>query len=294
MGIICAAFVNGKYPPRIEPESLIDRLRALLDSADAWLSEDQRVQGARLLIEHGMVFGNFELARSAAFATRHLIDAGRGSALHRGRWLIAAAYAYFFRGDMEAALPYLNQAQSLARQSQSSGLAFEIGFALCDYWMKANDLQRADDEMALLESVAARAVPAQRAQFARMKGRLLLLQERLTEGLRWAEEARRMALPAGFSKAYLRVFDVDVVYALVANDRLPEAIDCIAQLEFEPIEQRIAVEHCVRFLAAPAGSGLAAKRSGCRRAIELCDAAGESANATRSHLRSCSEQRCGN
>ena len=267
MGIICAAFVNGRYPPRIEPEAVIDRLRALLDREDAWLSEDQRVQGARVLIEHGMVFGNFELARSAAFATRHLIDAGRGSALHRGRWLIAAAYAYFFRGDMAAALPYLNQAQSLARQSQSSGLAFEMGFALCDYWMKANDLQRADDEMALLESVAARAVPAQRAQFARMKGRLLLLQERLTEGLRWAEEARRMALPAGFSKAYLRVFDMDLVYALVANERLPEAIACMAQLEFEPIEQRVAVEHCVRFLAAP--EELSLLRSGLGAAAQL-------------------------
>ena len=50
--------------------------------------------------------------------------------------------------------------------------------------MKARDLQRAADEMQLLEPVAEHAPPAQRAQYARMRARLLLLQERLAEGLR--------------------------------------------------------------------------------------------------------------
>jgi ATP/maltotriose-dependent transcriptional regulator MalT/DNA-binding SARP family transcriptional activator len=248
MGIMCAAFVAGHYPPEIQSEALVTRMRLLLDVEKAWLSDDQRVQAARTLIEHGMVFSSFELARSAVLSTRSIVDNAKGGALHRGRWLIAAAYAYFQRDDTKECLTYFDKARTLAEQSNSPRLSFELGFALSDYWMKAHDLQRAADEMQLLESVAEQAPPAQRAQYARMRARLFLLQERLPEGLRWTEEARRMAVPAGYSGANLRVFDFDLVNALAANDRLTEAIDLLSRQEFEPREIRIAVENCLQFL----------------------------------------------
>jgi ATP/maltotriose-dependent transcriptional regulator MalT/DNA-binding SARP family transcriptional activator len=248
MGIMCAAFVAGRYPPQIQSDVLVARMRLLLDVEQAWLSDDQRVQAARTLIEHGMVFSSFELARSSVLATRSLVEESKGGALHRGRWLIAAAYSYFQRDDTTECLAYLEEARSLAEQSNSARLSFELGFALSDYWMKARDLQRAADEMQLLEPVAEQAPPAQRAQYARMRARLLLLQERLAEGLRWTEEARRMAVPAGYSGANLRVFDFDLVNALAANDRLADAIDLLRRQEFEPREIRIAVENCLRFL----------------------------------------------
>lgn len=251
MGIMCAAFVAGRYPPQVQSDALVARMRLLLDVEQAWLSDDQRVQAARTLIEHGMVFSSFELARSFVLSTRSLVNRSTGGALHRGRWLIAAAYSYFQRDSTAECLAYLDEARSLADQSNSSRLSFELGFAFSDYWMKAHDLQRATDELQLLESVAEQAPPAQRAQYARMRARLFLLQERLPEGLRWTEEARRMAVPAGYSGANLRVFDFDLVYALAANDRLAEAIDLVSRQEFEPREIRIAVENCLRFLHEP-------------------------------------------
>ncbi|MGZ9057847.1 MAG: AfsR/SARP family transcriptional regulator [Burkholderiaceae bacterium] len=248
MGVMCTAFVAGRYPPQISSDELVARMKLLLDVEQAWLSDDQRVQAARTLIEHGMVFSSFELARSSVLSTRSLVAESKGGALHRGRWLIAAAYSYFQRDDTTECLAYLEEARSLAEQSNSVRLSFELGFALSDYWMKAHNLQRAADEMQMLEPVAEQAPPAQRAQYARMRARLFLLQERLPEGLRWTEEARRMAVPAGYSGANLRVFDFDLVNALAANDRLGEAVDLVSRQEFEPREIRVAVESCLRFL----------------------------------------------
>ena len=158
--------------------------------------------------------------------------------------------------------------------------------------MKVHDLQRAGDEMQLLESVAQQAPPAQRAQYARMRARLFLLQERLPEGLRWTEEARRMAVPAGYSGANLRVFDFDLVNALAANDRLTEAIDLLSRQEFEPREIRIAVENCLRFLHEGATdvqllrTGLqAAKQSG------FTSLTGARSHAISAYMRGCVSQR---
>ena len=55
-------------------------MRLLLDLKEVWLSDDQRIQAARALIEHGMVFGSFELARAFVLATRFLVDSA--SAVH--------------------------------------------------------------------------------------------------------------------------------------------------------------------------------------------------------------------
>lgn len=268
MGIMCAAFVTGSYPPQIDSEALVARMRILLDQEKAWLSDDQRVQAARTLIEHGMVFSSFELARNSVLATRYLVRESRGGALHRGRWLIAAANSYFQRDDTSECFTYLLEAQSLARQSSSSRLSFELGFALADYWMKSRDLPRAADELLQLESVAEHAPPAQRAQYARMRARLFLLQNQLPEGLRWTEDARKMAIPAGYSGANLRVFDFDLINALTANDRLAEAIDLVCSQEFEPREIRIAVENCLRFLHG-GSTDVALLRTGLRAAAQL-------------------------
>ena len=115
-------------------------------------------------------------------------------------------------------------------------------------WIKALDLARAAEELTLLEPIATTSPPAQRAQFARMKGRLLLLQGKTAEGLHWTIEAKKMALPAGFSGANLRVFEFDLIYALTANGRIEEAIELASGVQFHPPELPQAVEHCVRFL----------------------------------------------
>ncbi|MEP6609199.1 MAG: BTAD domain-containing putative transcriptional regulator [Burkholderiaceae bacterium] len=248
MGVMCAAFVSAAYPPQIDADGLIARMNVLLGRNEVWLSDDQRVQAARILIEHGHVFARHQLARNMILATRALIDSAHAGALHRGRWLISAAYAYFESGDTERAKEYLDHARLVVEQSHSSRLAFELGLASADYSMKSQDLQSAVDELRTLETLATASAPAQRAEYARMLTRLLLLQGHAAEGLRWAEEAKRMALPAGFRGANLRGFEMEHVYALAANDRLADAVELISRQEFEPPEARLAVEYCLRFL----------------------------------------------
>ena len=248
MGVMCVAFVRAAYPPGFDSEALIARMRSLLDSRSPWLSDDQRVQAARILIEHGLVFSKHELARNVIIATRSLAQDPAGGALHRGRWLIAAANAHFGSGDIERSVDYLNEARLVAEQSKSSRLSFDLGLAFAAHWMKAQDLQAAAHELQLLENAAANEPPAQRVEYARMMTRLLLLRGQSAEGLRWAEETIRMALPAGFSGANLRTFEMELVYALAANDRFADAIELLRSKDFEPREARLAVEHCLSFL----------------------------------------------
>lgn len=248
MGILCSALVRGCFPAQVDPAAVIARIRLLIEEEVGWLSDDQRVQAARLLIEHSRLFETFVQAQNVIVATRFLIARSSASALHRGRWLIASSYAYLLAGDTAQSTKYLSEARLIAERSKSAQLSFELGQAFANHWMKAQDFEKAAVELNALEELATRSVPAGRADYARMMARLLLLQERPAEGLRWAEEARRLAVPAGFSGANLRGFEIELVYALAANDRLAEAIDLVSQKGFEPHDARLAVEHCLRFL----------------------------------------------
>ena len=248
MGVACAASVYGAYAPQIDADALIARLQQLLESDQAWLSDDQRVQAARIVIDQGHVFLKHELAQTAIIATRWLIDRAAGGALHRGRWLIAAASEYFESGDAPRSLAALNEAQLLVETSQSSRLSFELGLAYAGHWMKSQDLAQAAVALRSLETLAGDAPPAQRAEHARLMTRLLMLQGQLADGLRWAYEAKRLAIPAGFEGATLRAFEIELIYALAANDKLSEAVDLLDQQDFEPRDVRVAIEHSLRFL----------------------------------------------
>ncbi|MBA3254346.1 MAG: AAA family ATPase [Burkholderiaceae bacterium] len=249
MAIVCAALMQGEYPAQSKSLESIPRLMQLLEMESVWLSHDQRVQAGRLLIEHARVFHGDQIqASNAIVATRRLIQDGIGGALHRGRWLIAAAYAHFEVGNTAASLEYLQQARALAEQSSSLRLQFELSLALADHWMKAQMLPQAAAELDRLEHLAGACPPAQRAEFARIMARLLLLQERHTDGLRWAEDAMRLAVPAGFNGANLRKFEVELVYALAANERLADALTLIKQHDAVPIEAGFAIAHCLQFL----------------------------------------------
>ncbi len=247
MGIICAAFARSRYPSVIDPDALTARLQYLIESQHGWLSHDQRVQGARLLIEHCDSLSKFERGATVIIATRSLIDEAVGGVLHRGRWLIAAANFYASSSAAEAAV-CLHEARSLTTKLEASRLSFELGFASADYWMKAQDFSRAADELSALQQVATKAPPAQRAEYAELMTRLLLLQGRLVEGLQWAEEAMRIAVPAGFTGPNLRAFEMECVYALAANGRLADAIVLVGRSQSDPIEFDSAVKYCLRFL----------------------------------------------
>ena len=268
MATICAALMQGAYPPQINSHELILRLQEILEADDVWLSDDQRVQAARLLIEHARIFRSDIQPSSAIVATRRLIKKGVGGSLHRGRWLITTAYACFEDGNATESLEYLQQARALAEQNSSSRLQFELCFALANHWMKAQMLPQAEEELGRLEHLAESCPPAQRAELARIKARLFLLQDRYSEGLRWAEDAMRLAGPAGFSGANLRRFDVELVYALAANGRLTDALKLIKQHDAVPIEAGMAIADCLEFLVT-GGTDLQLLRSGLRNAEQI-------------------------
>ena len=208
--------------------------------------------------------------------------------LHRGRWLIIAAYFHVAGGEADKASKYLDEARALAKRFQASRLLFELGFASVDHWMKAQDLVHAMDELSDLHELATKAAPAQRAEYAKMMTRLLLLQGRLVEGLQWSEEAMRIALTAGYSGANLRAFEMELVYALAANDCLSEAAGLVSRMEIEPREHRSAVECCLRFLLEGEKDSIACvtRRFAKCGTSQLHQPAGSRARPTGTYLRS--------
>ena len=58
MGVICAALNAGAHPATIDANAVTRRLLLLLDDPSAWLTRDQAVEAARLLVDHARVFAN--------------------------------------------------------------------------------------------------------------------------------------------------------------------------------------------------------------------------------------------
>ena len=63
LGAVCAAMMRGAHHANGDPDALVRRLRTLVDDDTAWLTPDEPVIAARLLIDHGRVFHD---ARSRA------------------------------------------------------------------------------------------------------------------------------------------------------------------------------------------------------------------------------------
>ena len=64
MGVICAALNAGAHPATIDANAVTRRLQVLLDDPSVWLTRDQAVEAARLLVDHARVFAKREQAQS--------------------------------------------------------------------------------------------------------------------------------------------------------------------------------------------------------------------------------------
>ena len=270
LGAICAALIRGAHGG--DPDSLVRRLRILIDDDTAWLTPDEPVIAARLLIDHGRIFTTPDRAQAYALETRSRAERSDASALQRGRWNIAAAWAYYVDGQHARAQQYLDEAGRLAELCGSRRLAFELGMAQVDAALKCKDLTAAARGLATIESLAEDAPPAQRAQYARINARTLLLQSRLDEGLRWAQQAIETARIAGYSGAHARDFQVEHIYALAANERFDEAIveadRLLAGLEEQQRDAALAIRDALRFFTS-GGSDLGLLDATLKRAEAL-------------------------
>jgi len=236
---ICAAIVRGAYPSGFDAQALLRRLRVLVEAPEAWLTPDGPVAAARLLIDDARIFRSYEQAQALVTETRHVADASPAGVLQRGRWCISAAGAYYEAGRHGEAREYFALAEGLAERSGSQRLAFELGMAFIDAELKQKAYGAAADRLQALERLARVAPPAQRAEHARLAARVALQQGRAREGLRWAEEAAETAALAGYTGAHARIFQLERIYGLAANDRLDEAL-AIARQALEGLEERQA------------------------------------------------------
>ena len=254
LGVINDALMRGAHPAGIDADALVRRLRVLIEDGAAWLTPHEPVVAARLLIDHARIFGAPERAQAFVLETQAIAQRPERSALQRGRWCIAAASVFAYDGKPERAAEHLAAARELAESSGSRRLAFELGMAEVDALLKRSDLRGATDALAALEALAVSAPPAQRADYARITARTLLLQNRLPEGLRWAEQALETARLAGYSPAHARQYVMEYTYALAANGRFDDAAAVAdasaAQQDERQREATLIVRDALRFLAS--------------------------------------------
>ena len=103
MGVVCAALNAGAYPATIDANAVTRRLQVLLDDPSVWLTRDQAVEAARLLVDQrARDSPSREQAQSdgAGHTQRHINDVEAG-ALQRGRWCLSAANAYLRDGKQD-------------------------------------------------------------------------------------------------------------------------------------------------------------------------------------------------
>ena len=252
LGVVCAAIAHGAFPPGFGTDALIARLRVLMDVPSAWLTPDQPLEAARLLVDYARIFGTHSQAQAMVIGTRAHAEVDATSALQRGRFWMSAALAYFEDGKHEPAAEFLSRAGRLVEETGSRRLAFELGLTEVDAALKRNEMGNAAARLADLEAIAPTAPPAQRAEHARFTARVLLMQGRAEEGLRWAEDAMTTAALAGYTGRHARAFRIDCVYALAANRRYADALVLNApQLEgFSGTERDVglAIAGCLQFL----------------------------------------------
>ncbi len=253
MAVTCAALNAGSYPATVDSSALVYRLQVLLDDASAWLTRDHAVEAARLLVDHARVFGNREQAQNMVLAMRRHIDDANAGALQRGRWYLSAADAYLADGKRDTAERYMRDARTLAEQSGSRRLAFDIAQHDVNAAQSKGDLKVAMDHLANLESLVVNGTPAQRAGYARLTARLRLAQHDYVEGLRWAEQALDLAKQAGYEGASARVFELERIFGLAANGRFGEASqharEMASRLQGAQFVFADSIAHCLDFLA---------------------------------------------
>jgi LuxR family transcriptional regulator, maltose regulon positive regulatory protein len=272
VGVMAAAINAAAYPAGFDADALVRRLQVLADDESAWLTSDQSIEAARLLIDQARIFGNHEQAQNIVLATRSLAERPTASPLQRGRWLLSAACAYFEDVKPDSAAEFLRQARSLVASTGSRRLAFEFGMISVDAELKRGDLGAAWDHLNGIESVAAAAPPAQRAEYARLTARVLLAQKKIHEGLRWATEAMQTAALAGYTGANLRAFQHECICGLAANGRIREAVqlaqEMTAGLEGTQLKSGMAIDCCLQFLAGD-GAELSLLERGLQHAADV-------------------------
>jgi DNA-binding SARP family transcriptional activator len=252
LGTMAASLTLGAHPQGVDADALVRRLRMLLDDDDAWLTPDEPVIAARLVVDHARIFSTPERAQALALETSAYAKRTSASALQRGRWYIAASWAFYVDGKHDRARECLDEARRLTELCGSRRLVFELGMVTADAALK-HDLAKAAAELAVLEKLMAEAAPAQRADFARIKARALLLQDQPAEGLRWAEHALTTAEIAGYSGAHAREFQVEHIYALAANERFDDALAAaermLGELEEQQRDAVLIIRDALRFFA---------------------------------------------
>lgn len=246
-----------------ECRQALDELIACVPRAEAWLSADQQIAAATLTLLEAAVQRSFDVARSIGDATQQLASIESVSALRRGRWWQMLGLQHCYAGDMAGAERCLQQLQRLIDAGNAAPLRFEALELRVEMQMRSAALDQAETGVAALGRAAQ--LQVEHATAGLLGARLHLLRGRPHAALASIETSLASLRGAGLPRAYLRVYEVEYAYALLANGRAGDAVavlaGCAASLADVQKDSVDALHGCAQFLAS-GGRDLAALRTG--------------------------------
>jgi LuxR family maltose regulon positive regulatory protein len=222
-----------------QAEQALSELRRRVLQPEGWISLDQRVEAARVMMDCASVLFSVQTALQIASETRLLAEHASTAPLPAARWLLVAADSQRRAADYPAAQASLDIGQRLATQAEYAALHFEVGINRLVLLLS----QRQDDQaLALLtglEGESAHAQPFQRARLGQLASRLLLRQGRATESVQRAQAALELARSDSSSSGHTRLFQTQLVFARAAAGEFDQA----ARLAHEVANSLVGRQH---------------------------------------------------
>lgn len=198
-----------------ERDRALDELTGAVVEAKCWLSADQQITAAWVLIAASTVLRTDEHAKHVGRLTRSLADDRRVSPLQRGRWWHRLGLAHCWSGDVVEARRCVQRIEALIESESVPPLRYEAARLGVETAVRTGELGAA--ATLLPELLGAAEIPVEVANAGRLAARVHLLLDRPRDGLAAAETSLKAARMAGLSRAHARMHELEYAYALAAG-----------------------------------------------------------------------------
>ena len=220
----------------------LDALTALVDREEAWPSRDLALAAARTVVDHVFTYDSFERTFHYERRLRHLVDDPGAAPLLQASWWLQVGLVHLATGDLASAQNAVEQLRALIEQNDLR--AMRVGLTRLDVGvaLRARQLPVAERALAEAERFLPNPSADDLAKILRLGVRVRLAQRRYPEALHRAEAALAAAHEAGLRGAPSVLFEVDLAYALAANQRGIEGAERLETLMplLGPVQRDVA------------------------------------------------------
>jgi ATP/maltotriose-dependent transcriptional regulator MalT/DNA-binding SARP family transcriptional activator len=255
LGILAnAGLASAEQVDQSEVLSARKEIEAAIELDERWLTRDQQLVAACILINHLEQFDSIENAKHAAIVAERLANDPAASPRARVRYWVSRAWIHAIAREAPNRDFAISRAEQIDAEMPSVSLAFEICEAQTAFALRDDRLSEAEALLGRLEGLAASCRSRQIAHASRLAAGVLLALGRPREALARARAAYEHALRSGYTPAHARRFELELAYALTACGNASEASQrLLTMAELQTGSERDSFEVAGQLLAFVAG-----------------------------------------